>query len=344
MARIAVVSFRLGGGDGVSIEAAKWVVAVESLGHTVRTVAGEGTADVIMPGLALHASRPPTAGELHEALDDVDLVIVENLLSLPLNLGARDVVSDVLRGRPTVLHHHDLPWQRDHLAHLAGPSDDPAWCHVTINEYSRRELAERGIEADVVRNRFDCDPPLGDRHGTRTQLAIGTEPLVLFPMRAIARKNVAGALRLAERLDATFWLVGPAEDGYGDQLDRLLQHASVTIIRGMPEGRTIHDAYAACDLVVMASTWEGFGNPVLESVTHRRPLALNPYPVALELLEFGFSFARLDDIEHLRRELVCPDLALREANLDVARQHFALSDLPAELRAVFARHFPALDL
>ena len=38
--RAAVVSFRLGMADGVSVEAAKWAAALGRLGWTVRTVAG----------------------------------------------------------------------------------------------------------------------------------------------------------------------------------------------------------------------------------------------------------------------------------------------------------------
>jgi glycosyltransferase involved in cell wall biosynthesis len=344
MVTIAVVSFRLGGGDGVSIEAAKWIAALRSLGHTVRTVAGEGSVDHLVPGLALNAATPPRANELEAALDGADLVIVENLLSLPLNLGARDVLTEVLHGRPALLHHHDLPWQRGHLAHLDGPADDARWAHVTINDLSRRELADRGIVAEVVRNRFDCDPPLGARDATRALLGVGTTPLALCPVRAIGRKNLAGALRLAEQLSTALWLLGPAEDGYDDDLERLLTGAGVPVLRGMPAGTTIHDAYAACDLVILSSTWEGFGNPVLESVTHRRPLALNRYPVALELLDFGFSFASLEDLDELRRELTHPDTAKRDAILAVAREHFALGGLPDVLESLLHRHFGRLDL
>ena len=46
MARVVVLSFRLGGVDGVAIEARKWCDALTSLGHDVVTVAGEGDVDV----------------------------------------------------------------------------------------------------------------------------------------------------------------------------------------------------------------------------------------------------------------------------------------------------------
>ena len=43
-----------------------------------------------------------------------------------------------------------------------------------------------------------------------------------MPSRALPRKNVEGALALCEALDAVFWLLGPAEDGYEATLEGLL--------------------------------------------------------------------------------------------------------------------------
>jgi len=317
VARLAILSFRLGGTDGVSIEAAKWFRALTALGHDVTTVAGEGPVDVTIPGLALAATTAPRVGELEAALDGVDLVIVENLASLPLNVAARDALYRVLDRRLAIFHHHDLPWQREHLAHLDGPLDQDGWRHVTINEVSRRQLAERGIDAATIMNSFDCDPLLGDRMSARAAIDVDHEVVVLLPTRAIPRKNVPGALALCRGLDATFWLLGPAEDGYDAELETL-----------------VGDAYAACDLVVMPSTWEGFGNPVLESVTHRRPLALHPYPVAREIIAHGFEFFGLDDIDGIAGFISEPDEDLFERNLRIAREHFSESDLPRRLDAL----------
>ncbi len=333
MAQLAIVSFRLGGTDGVAIEAMKWQRALEQLGHDVTTVAGEGMCDVLLPGLAMSSLEPPTLDELDVAFANVDVVIVENLASLPLNPAARDVLYKSLEGRRALFHHHDLAWQREHLAHLGGPLDRPEWRHVAINQLSVDQLADRGIRATLLRNSFDCTPPPGRRASTRKTLGVDDERLVLMPTRALARKNVAGALRLARELGATLWLLGPTEDGFDDELSALLAGWKVRVLRGLGDA-TIHDAYAACDLVVIPSTWEGFGNPVLESVTHQRPLALNWYPVAREIASYGFHFFGLDDIDDIVDFLERPNVETLTRNLEIARLNFNVLDLPVRLAAI----------
>jgi glycosyltransferase involved in cell wall biosynthesis len=160
---------------------------------------------------------------------------------------------------------------------------------------------------------------------------VSDERVLLFPTRAIPRKNVAGALELATSLDATLWLLGPPEDGYESTLRELVANSPARVISRLPEGVGIHDAYAACDLVVMPSTWEGFGNPVLESVTHRRPLAVYPYPVLDEITAFGFRFFGLDDVGPIATFLDEPEEAMLERNVLIAREHFNVADLPARL-------------
>ena len=333
----ALVSFRLGGPDGVSVEAAKWAWALRTLGYAVRTVAGAGAADVLVPGLAIDAAEPPPAGEVAAALDGAAIVVVENLCSLPLNPAAGEMVAAALAGRPAVLHHHDLPWQRPRFAGWPAPPTDPAWVHVTINDLSRRDLAGHGIEATTVRNTFDPFPPTGERHRTRARLGIPDgRRVVVQPTRALARKGIPDALALAGALDAVYWLLGPAEDGYGPELAGLLATAPVPARHGLL-GATMADAYAAADAVVFPSSWEGFGNPVVESALYRLPLALHRYPVAAELEAFGFHWFPAGDPAPLAGWLDRPDEDLLDHNQGVAREHFNLKDLPGRLAAVFER-------
>ncbi|MGH3996317.1 MAG: hypothetical protein ACRDTJ_02500, partial [Pseudonocardiaceae bacterium] len=151
MTTVALLSFRLGAADGVSVAAAQWVATLRRLGCQVHTVAGAGTADRLVPGLASDASRPARCRDIEAALRGVDLVVVENVCSLPMNPPVTEAVADALRGRRAVLRHHDLPWERAHYAHLHGwPPDDPGWQHVAISKCSARELARRGIDATAI--------------------------------------------------------------------------------------------------------------------------------------------------------------------------------------------------
>lgn len=327
----------------MAIEAAKWALALTHLGFATYTVAGSGPVDHVLPGLAMDAIEPPTSEELDSALADADLVVVENLCSLPLNPAAAAQVASTLAGRPAVLHHHDLPWQRDWSARLGPPADDPHWAHVTINELSRHQLADHGIAAATIYNSFDTAPVPPDlvadqRMQVRTALELGaTDWLVVQPTRALARKNIGAGLAAAEELGAIYWLLGPAEDGYESELDRLVARAGCPVRLGWP-GPTPSGgaaaAYAAADVIALPSTWEGFGNPSVESAVHRRPLLVGPYPVAAELRAFGFRWFGLDEVRALRGWLEAPDPALLDRNLTIARNHFSLRDLPERLAAV----------
>jgi glycosyltransferase involved in cell wall biosynthesis len=338
---VAFVSFRLGRHDGVSVVAATWARVLAAQGWTVRTVAGDGPVDHLLPGLAIGAAAPPTAAELDDAIAGVDLVVVENLCTIPLNLPAARVVAAGLQGRPALLHHHDPPWQREQWAHVTElPPGDPAWRHVTINRLTEQQMAERGIEATTIYNGFDLDEPPGDREATRAALDVAdAERLLLHPVRAIERKGVPAALALAEAIGATYWLVGPAEDGYGPTLDRLLGAARTRVIH-RPSPGSMPDAYAACDAVAFPSTWEGFGNPPIEAAIHRRPVAVGPYPVGAELRSLGFGWFDPERPEELDAFLDEPDAALHDRNAALARAHFGLDRLGDDLRRLLQGWVP----
>lgn len=353
MARQAVLlSYRLGGTDGVSVEATKWEWALGVLGFAVRRVAGElcdapRRDDVRLPAYAIAVPDGCGAdpGALTAALDGADVVVAENICSLPLNLDAACAAGEALaaHGGRVVLHHHDLPWQRADLAAVRNlPPALPGALHVVVNDRSREELAARGIAARTIRNTFDFDAPAGDRDSTRATFGFAeTDVVVLQPTRAIPRKNVPGGLRFGEALAdlvphrrVVYWLTGPAEDDYGPTMARELDARTLPVVLG--RAARAADAYAAADVVAFPSTWEGFGNPVIESVAARRPLAAHRYPVLDEIVTSSLRVFSVEDPGEVAAWLASPDVSLLEANRELARRRFSLTDLPSRLDAAFA--------
>src|SRR5262249_60091250 len=152
-----------------------------------------------------------------------------------------------------------------------------------------------------------------------------------------------GGLRFAEQLArllpdrrVVYWLTGPAEDGYGPELAHVTAVATLPVVLG--RAASAADAYAAADVVVLPSTWEGFGNPVVESVIARRPLAARRYPILEEILASGLRLFDVDSTAQVAAFVAAPDRAMLERNIDLARRQFSLADLPGRLDAAFAGH------
>ncbi|MCY4632361.1 MAG: glycosyltransferase family 4 protein [bacterium] len=336
MPTVAIVSFRLGLADGVSVVATHWGAILERLGHNVVTVAGEGPVDRRVAGLEINASQPPDPGEVSAALAYADLVIVENLCTIPLNLPAARVLAGVLAGRPAVLHHHDPSWQRERFAHITElPPDDGAWRHVTINRLTEADMAERGISATTIYNPFETDVRPGDRAGTRRLLDVdGNELLIAHPVRAIPRKDIPRALQVCEDLGATYWLTGPTEEGYESALRRMLSGARCRVLRY--PAPSVADIYAAADAVVFTSRWEGFGNPPVEAAVHGRPAVVSHYPVAQELLALGFRWFDPDDLDPLRAHLASGDNELLTHNRRIAAEHLSMEVIGNQIADLLA--------
>lgn len=342
-----MISFRLGGTDGVAVAAARWMRILASQGWDVVTVAGEGPVDRLVPGLAMEAPAPPEAGEVEEALSDVDVTIVENLLTIPLNLPASRAVAGALAGRPALLHHHDPPWQRARFIHVeALPPDDPAWVHVAINRLTQTQFAERGIAAEMIYNAFDVHEPPGDRESQRAELLAGlgldADPVVVaHPVRAIERKNVPLAVAFSDRIrtvldrPVVYWLPGPAEEDYAPTLARIERDSTLPFLRMAP--RSMPDLYAAADLVVFPSTWEGFGNPPVEAAIHGRPAVVGDYPVAAELRDLGFRWYGVEDVGPVAGLLAEPDAYAEAAahNAQVASTYLSMDVVGEQLKNLF---------
>jgi glycosyltransferase involved in cell wall biosynthesis len=356
MPTCAVLSFRLGGTDGVSIVAETWIDALHSLGFEVRTVAGSGPVDVTIGDLAIGrwpdgaagltgpdaastAEIDALAATVSTALSDVDLVVVENLGTIPMNLPASLAVARARAGRPTIWHHHDPAWQRPRYAGVTmlpipAPAGDRSWRHVAISDLTRDELRDRGYDAITIRNGFDVDAPRGDRVAERALHGFDDDEIVIaHPVRAIERKDIPAAIAIAMALDATYWLSGPAEEDFAPTLEQLLTDAAASGLRVVHEpASSLADLYGAADIVVFPSRWEGFGNPPIEAAIFDRPAIVGHYPVADELRELGFRWFDPDDIDAIRAWIDEPDQHLLEHNHRVASDHLSLDEMRGELR------------
>jgi glycosyltransferase involved in cell wall biosynthesis len=291
--RAGILSFRLGMADGVSVAAGALANAFRDLGFSTVLIADEGPVDRRVPGLSASYGAAPARRDLELALEDLDLVVVENLLTIPLHLPASRAVADALRGRPAILRHADPPWQRARFAHVTElPADDPSWLHISVSRQTQRELETmRGIRSTTVPLGLELPAGPGDRARTRRKLGVADgELLCIHPVRAIERKNIPAALALTEYLGGTYWLTGAAEEGYDEVTASLLAQTSARTIWASFDGIDIDDVYAASDLVLFPSTWEGFGLPPIEAAFRRKLVVVGDYPVAEDLRANGFAW------------------------------------------------------
>ena len=137
----------------------------------------------------------------------------------------------------------------------------------------------------------------GCRARTRQQMGVGDDAfLLVHPARNIARKNVPAALRVAGELhrrtgrDVHYWLTDPA-GAVGTP------PAGVVVHRG--HAKAPADFYAAADVVMLPSLWEGWGLPVLEAAAARRPAVTRPYPILGEIHRLGIDTVDHHDVERL---------------------------------------------
>jgi mannosylglucosylglycerate synthase len=361
--RVCLVSHRLGGFDGVSVEAGKWGAAFQALGWQLTRAAGtfgdQEPGDVVVRGLWADrpGGQPPPVDHntIRSLCHSHDLLVLDNagsLWSAPAASAAWQQHA-LEAGIPTIVRHHDPAWQGSPLRSADPdmvPLRDPHHLHVLINEYTRAEftsrwpvLAELGALC-VVHNCVDPEA-LADGNRMRTRESLGVDHrdlLVAHPARVEAlNKNIPGAIRFTRDLSVAlnqptrYWLTDPTPTGPGSLTDALAEAPG--LIRGHVDRPA--DLYAAADLVVLPSTWEGWGLPVVEAAAARTLVVAGPYPVLDEIRAFGIIVHSPTDIEHVAALLGNPH-ALRhllEANREATLAHLDLRELPAILADLVAR-------
>lgn len=353
--RLGFVSTRFNGTDGVSLETRKWAEVLQRLGQSVFYFAGisdqpEEISFVVPEAHFLHkdvqaiasisyrsSTRPPEIthrihqlrSHLKEQLYkfvkkyDIELLIVENALSIPMNIPLGLALAELIAetGIPAIGHHHDFYWERkrflvncigDYLE-MAFPPRLPSIHHVVINSLAGTEMGKRrGLDVTIIPNVMDFDnpPPAPDEYTESLRADLQIEPgehFFLQPTRPLQRKGIEYAVELIRRLEVEARLV--ISHAGGDEGDEYVKHMRVIadlmnvrvnfvsdIIkteRGRTkDGRkiyTLDDVYPRADLVTYPSLLEGFGNAFLEAVYHRRPIFMNNYTIySIDIKPKGF--------------------------------------------------------
>lgn len=261
---------------------------------------------------------------------DLDLLVVENALAIPLNIPLGLAITDFVAetGIPVIAHHHDLAWERQRFAvnsvpdFIAGafPPPLPSIRHVVLNSVQAQQLAWRhGLPSRVIPNVMDFDREPGplDDYARRARRDLGVEDgqaFVLQPTRIIQRKGIEHAIELVRRLGIPAKLVvshagGEEDDDYQQRLREFAHLLDVPVRfesdlvateRGTTvDGRSIYtlaDVYPQADLVTYPSSIEGFGNAFLEAIYFRRPLVVNRYSVyEIDIQPKGFRVVEFDN-------------------------------------------------
>jgi mannosylglucosylglycerate synthase len=263
---------------------------------------------------------------LREAVNNADCLIAHNVCSLNKNLiltAALKQISEEVNHPQIILWHHDLAWTtpryRSEL-HDGAPWDLlriawPGVGQVTISEYRRQELASlmnipeeeiRVIPNGVDISRFLKLETLSADLVEQLDL-VNANPILLLPVRITPRKNIELALHVVAKIRdrysrATMIVTGPlgphnpANVEYFRKLQSLRQELALekNVIflaeqaLGYLPDEVVSDFYQLADVLILPSSEEGFGIPLLEAGLAGIPIFCADIP---PLRDLGLAYA-----------------------------------------------------
>jgi glycosyltransferase involved in cell wall biosynthesis len=306
----------------------------------------------------------------------IDVLIPENALTIPMHVPLAVAITDFMMetGIPAIAHHHDFYWERvrfsinavpDYLD-MAFPPRLPQMAHAVINGAAQEQLSLRkGVGSLLIPNVFDFENalPPPDDYAADVRREIGLEEddiFILQPTRIVPRKGIEHAVKLVSMLrNPRCKLVISHDAGdegfeYKHMIEELAREEDVDVrfigdrvseVRQYDaEGRklyTLWDLYPFADLVTYPSTYEGFGNALLEAIYFKKPVVINRYNIFVEDIEpKGFDLAVINGF--ITRDVVAKverllsDTPYREGLVDhnykLARQYYSYATLRRNLR------------
>jgi glycosyltransferase involved in cell wall biosynthesis len=180
---VVILTYRVAGNDGVSLEAVRWGEIFKRMGYKVTFLAGQlDRGGVVIPELYFNNPKVTRLhdkviysrgtyrkierevfelagvieGRLRETFNKngkIDLLVIANALSLPMHFPLAVALTRVIEEHkiPTISRHHDFWWERERFMRSTMfeffkrwfPPDSPYIKHVVINSIARKELKKR---------------------------------------------------------------------------------------------------------------------------------------------------------------------------------------------------------
>lgn len=261
---------------------------------------------------------------------DIDILIPQNCLAIPMHLPLGIAVTEFLSETkmPAIAHHHDFFWERTRFSvnsvpeylDMSFPPKLQNIHNIVINQEAQEQLALRkGCSSQVIPNVFDFDnpPPDVDEYASDVRKELNLEEddfFILQPTRVVPRKGIEQAIKMISLLkNPKCKLIISHEAGdegyeYLHMLEQLAKEENVDMrivadrvgeVRGRDKDNrkiyTLWDLYHHADFVTYPSTYEGFGNALLEAVYFRKPVLINRYSIFIRDIEpLGFDFLTID--------------------------------------------------
>ncbi|HVO37709.1 MAG TPA: hypothetical protein VMV03_01660 [Spirochaetia bacterium] len=241
----------------------------------------------VVPGLAYSSAGRPgaeareTARAIRQAMADewgasADVVHVHNPL---LNKNAR--LPEILRhlqdqGMELFLQVHDFA-EDGRPSSYYGTGDYPRDCHIgVINSRGREALLAAGCSSRGVHLMWNLVKPLGPLPRRSAPRRRGQPLDVVYPVRAIRRKNIGEALLVSMLLDGSLTLtLPPRDEGDAARYSRWKEFAGERGLAAVFEAglsRPLEQVMGSADGVLTTSVNEGFGFAFLEPWTAGIPV------------------------------------------------------------------------
>jgi glycosyltransferase involved in cell wall biosynthesis len=318
----------------------------------------------------------------------IEILIAQNSLTIPMNLPLGLALTTFIAetGFPTIAHHHDFYWERDRfavnaVADLLGMAFPPALssiAHATINSFAQEDLCHRrGVSSTLIPNVLDFEtlPPEPDEYAChfRPDVHLADDDVVfLQPTRIVPRKGIEHSIAMVAALKnpkAKLLISHKSGDeghDYKMALQEMAQHSGVDMRfvdevvdderSHLQDGRrvyTLEDVYSQSDVITYPSSYEGFGNALLEAFYYRKPVLVNRYSIFISDIEpRGFrvitmnGYLTRDVISHVEKVIQDSDYRQQmvDHNYELGKSFFSYSVLRRKLRALITNFTGADDL